>query len=400
LPTVTQLTRTDRGRATNDLSSERMARSIANRIALLNSNENPFTLMTSKFGKISVGSTKRSWITDEIRPEVDQINDGGNYTDGDTVITVDNGTYFAAGDLWRVFDSGETLYVTSVSGDNVTFVRAYGGATGGEPGTATALLDNDYLEFVGNTISEGATSPAALHTLEVQYDNYTQIQRTALHLTNTEIAALMEAEQDLPYEVRKKGIEHMRKLERQNIFGGKPYSDGTNDRRQAGGLFWFLRKYSGSGRVATATTITESAFLTWVRHCFRYGSARKVLYASPVLLEAMSRWAGNHLHIKSGKQVFGVSVKTWHTPHGDLAVINHKMLEGPVEGGGTNNHAFIVDMDDIRWCYLRGRDTAFLKDRQLPDADAKRQEYLTEGTLQIKTFKKHGYYYGFTGFTA
>lgn len=400
--TVTQLARTDRGLATNDLSTERIRPSVADGIALLNPNENPFTLMSMKLGKISIGSTKRSWLTDVIRPEVDQVNNGGGYTAGALEIIVDNISYFAVGDVWRVFDSGESLLVTTVTTgtSTITVTRAYGGASGTDPGAATALLDDDYLQFIGNSLKEGDTSPAALHTLEVQYDNYTQIQRTVLHLTNTQVQALLFGEQNLPYEVKKKSKEHMRKLEWMNLYGGKPSTDTTEDRRSAGGLFWWIDKYSGSNRVVSTTTLTESVFLTWLRHCFRFGSPKKVLFAPPLLLEAMSRWAGNHLQIKSGVQKFGVSVNIWHTPHGEVAVVNHKMLEGPVEGGGTSNDAFVVDMDDVRWCYLRGRDTAFLPNRQLPDADAKRQEYLTEGCIQIKNFKWHGHLKDFTGFAA
>jgi len=401
LATVTQLARADRGRATNDLSTYRIRLSIADKIALLEPNSNPVTLMSNRFSKIAIGSTKRSWLTDVLRPEVDTLN--GAATTTETPITVDNITYWAPGDLWRVYDSGETLYVTAIASTDdstVTVVRNYGTATSGEPGYRTDIEDGDYLMFVGNTLREGDTSPNALHTLEVQYDNYTQIQRTVLHLTNTEIAMLLHGEQDLPYEVRKKGIEHNRKLEWQNIYGGKPYTDTTNDRRQAGGLYWFIRKYSGSGRAVTATTITEDSFLTWVRHCFRYGSANKVLFAPPVLLEAMSRWAGNHLRITTTAKMFGVDIQRWLTPHGMVAVVNHKMLEGPVEGGGTSNDAFLLDMKDITTCHVRGRDTAFLTGREQPDADAKRQEYLSETCLQMKNFKHHGIFYGFTGFAA
>ena len=400
MPTVTQIARTDRGIATNDMSTYRIRLSIADRIALLDPNQNPATVMFQQYSKIAIGSTKRSWLADELRPEVDTIN-GACTTTTVTEITVDNISYFAPGDLWRHYTSGEVLYVSgTAAGSIIEIDRNVGTATSGEPGYPVAMLDGDYLEFIGNTLSEGTTSPVALHTEEVQYDNYTQIQRTVLHLTNTEIAMLMHGEQALPYDVRKKGIEHGRKIERQHIFGAKPYNDTTEDKRASGGLFWWIKKYAGSGRVATATTLTEDAFLTWVRHVFRYGGSRKVLFAPPVMLEALSRWAGAHLQMKSTEKMFGVDVQKWITPHGMVPIVNHKMLEGPAEGGGTYNHAFLVDLDDITYCYVKGRDTAFLTGREQPDADAKRQEYLTESTLQVKNPKYHGYFYGFTRFAA
>ncbi len=386
-------------KGTQNLSTYRIKYSIAEGIALVEPNANPVTYLSQKMNKIAIGARKRSWLTDVYRPEFAQVNGGTTTTD--TEITVDTASYFAEGDIWRVHDTGETVYVTAVdtSGNTLAVTRNFGTMTSGEPGYRAAITDNDWLEFIGNTLLEGTTAPTAMHTTEVQYDNYTQIQRTVLKLTNDDVAMLVYGAQDLPYEVKKKAKEHSRKVEKQHLWGAKPLAESGTTPAQSGGLWWFLRKYGSSGRVKTETDITEDEFLTWVRHCFRYGSGNKVLYASPLMLEAISRWAGNHLQIKSGDSKWGLNIQKLITPHGNLGIVNHKDLEGPVEGGGSYNHAFILDMDDITYCHVKGRDTALLTGRQANDADENMQEYLVESCLQIKNFNWHGYLYGYTSFS-
>lgn len=396
MPTITS------SKGTGNLSTNRVRISMAEGIALLNPNENPFTLLTQKYSKIAIGSYIRRWLTDVLRPEVDQINYSTGYASDATSLVVDNGDYFAVGDLHRVFDSGEVLLTTAISTDTLTVTRNWPGAGSGEPGYNVALVDDDYLEFIGNVNEEGATAPAAIHTLEVEYSNLSQIQRTVLELTNTDIAMLMHGEQDLPYEVRKKGIEHARKVEFQHLFGGKPKSDtsGTHPKRGAAGIWWFLRKYGDADRVKSESEITESEFMTWIMHCFRYGSPTKFLYAPPLLIEAISRWGYAKLELHMGEETGGIAIHKWATPHGNtINIINHKMLEGPAVGT-AGGHAFLLDMNDIKYCHVRGRDTALLMGREANDADKKKQEYLVESTLQMKNFKHHGYLYGFTSFAA
>jgi hypothetical protein len=162
---------------------------------------------------------------------------------------------------------------------------------------------------------------------------------------------------------------------------------------------WFIRTYAGSNRVKTDTTMTADVMWSWIRHCFRYGGANKVLFAPPMMVEFINRLSINHLQLTPSDNRYGLNMQNLIWANCKLGLVQDKQLEGPVEGGGTYNYAFIVDLDDLAWCYVRGRDTALLTGRQANDADEYLAEYLTEGCLQIKNFKWHGMWYGFTGYT-
>lgn len=391
--------------ASDEHTTNKYKISMHNSIALRDENKNPFTSILMRLKKKSIRNTTRRWLTDVFRPITDTLN-GAVASIAETTWTVDNPDFHQPGDLLQVFDSREVAEVVSISGSDMTMLRNVVNASSGEPGYPTALLDEDYITRIGNTNREGARAPGAKHTLEVEYSNVSQIQRTVLHLTNTHIQMLSNVEQPLPYELMKKTREHKDDLEFQHLFGMKPRTiastGSTKAKRYAAGADWYLRKYGDASRVVSITTVTEDSFMDWIRHVYRYGeSNKKTGFFPPILIDGIMRWAVNHLQVFTDTKVFGIDIKKWRHPHGpDLGIINHKRLEGPVEGGSAYNNAFIFEFGDLSYCYVMGRDTALLTGREANDEDATKQELLTESCLEMLNFHFHGEMYGFTGFAA
>jgi len=388
-------------KGTGDLSTYRLKVDIGDGIALLDPNENPFTLMTRKVGKRIAKQPKVSWLEDVLQPEVDQVSVGT--TSVQTSIEVKNTTYFAVGDLVQVFDSYEIMYVNSITDSAIVVSRNYPGVSAGSTGISTALVADDYLIRLSNANEEGAAAPQAKMTVETQVDNYTQIIRTPFELTETELNSLMHGEQDLPYETRKKAIEHSRKLEYAAIWGIPSYSGvgttGGKPMRTMGGLWWYLKENASSGNLANQAELTEDEFLAWIRNCFRYGSSKKVMFACPLILSAIEKWGLSKLQTVSSDNTYGINISKWTSPHGDIAIVNHKMLEGPAPGT-AGGWAFLLDMAKIKYAHLQNRDTKLKTNIQEPSEDRYEAEYLTEASLEIKNPNCHGAIYNVTSFAA
>ena len=388
-------------KGTLDLSTYRLAIDLADRIALLDINENPATYVAKKVKTQKAKQPKVSFLTDVMRPYVDQVNFSTGYASNLTAVTVDNYAYFTAGDLWQVFDSYELMFVNSVSSDGiVNFIRNYASVASGVTGYRTALVDDDYLTRVGNVNEEGAGAPTANMTTEVQVDNYNQILRTPFELSNTELASLFEAEADLPYTTRKKGLEHSQDMERL-FFWGLPSvaQTGTLGKpaRMTGGAWYFIKEGAPSGNVVTDTDITEDEFLEWLRNCFRYGSSRKWLFCCPLMASAIEKWGLVKLQTAPGGTLYGFAPTRWVSVHGEVMIVIHKMLEG-VAPGTAGGWAFILDMNEISYRPLR--DTKLLTNRQANDEDRYEAEYLTEFTFLYGNPEKHGAMHGITSFSA
>lgn len=388
-------------RSTADLSTQRLVVDIADKIALLDPNENPMTLLSKRIGKRVAKQPKVSWLEDVLQPEIDAVNYSTGYASDATGIVVDNSAYFAVGDIVQVFDSYELMKVTSVGTNYIGVVRNYPGVGASVTGYNTALVDNDWLIRMGNANEEGATAPTARSTKETQVDNYTQIFRDPFELTETELNSLMHADQDLPYQIRKRGIEHMRAIEYATWFGIPSAATGSGGKpaRTMGGIWYYMKENASAARVVSNATPSKAEFLAWIRDGFRYGSRNKVLFACPILMSAFEAWGIADLQTRPSDGTYGINITRWVSPHGNIAIVNHKMLEGP-NPGTVGGWAFLLDMEKIRYVALRNRDTKLLTGRQANDQDSYEAEYLTECSLEFKNPECHSVLYGITGWDA
>ena len=387
--------------AVSDLTTDRLQIDLGDKIALLNPNENPATFVARKASSKKAKQPKVSWDTDVLRPDKDQINYVTAYASVDTALTVDNGDYFAVGDLWQVYDSYEIMYVAGTPASNIVeFTRNYPGTTSGQTGFPTTLADNDWLLRLGNASEEGSASPVAQMTQEVQFDNYCQITKTKFSLTETELASLFNNEAQLPYQTAKSAEEHKQEIERVFIDGIPSAAQTGSDSkliRTAGGAWWHIKQNTPAAQVVSNSDVTEDEFLDFLRNAFRNGARHKWGFMCPIMASAMEKWGLIKLQTKATENLYGWNPINWKSPHGDLTLVIHKMLEGP-NPGTVGGRMFVLDMNEIMWRPLR--DTRLLVNIQAPDEDRYDAQYLTEYTFTFGNLSKHAAMYGINSFSA
>lgn len=169
----------------------------------------------------SATSTVHEWLEDELLPNSDVIDDESiSGPTSVTTFTVENGDRFQAGDQIQVDASREVMFVTGVSGDDLTVVRGYGGTT------AEAIGDNDIVRILGNAALEGDDAPAARFTNRVRQSNYTQIFTKTVEVSGSQLAAQQVAIADeLDYQKQERLRELLRDLENCVINGVSPASN-------------------------------------------------------------------------------------------------------------------------------------------------------------------------------
>ena len=378
-------------RARASLSTNREDSEFETGIALLDPNENPATLAVMEMGKDSSGTIDFNYFEDELVPEVNTINYGAGYDASSTAIDVDNGEYFAVGDLAMHNTSREVMLVTAVTDDILTVVRDYGAAEGWTEYDG-APADGEYLTVIGNAFEQGHPLPVIRSTTEVQYTNYAQDQRTPFGISEVSAASAHRGEQDEAFQRRKAGISHSRKLEYQN-FWGRPYvgdkglfvaATGNTLPTTGGGWNHYISEYAPTAQKLDETEITSDEFQNFMESVFEYGSGMKFCYCPPKLRTGLDKWGISKLNTFVPDTMFGMAVNKWISSHGTVVFITHKMLKNPQSGDWL--YSFFIDMEKVKWITFSNIGSTRLRRLEpykATGATVKQEEYQTIGCTKV-----------------
>lgn len=367
---------------TNTIAEHRLRIDMSEKIAELEPNASPLITLTKKMKRRRVVTNPEfSWMEQDPGNRWGTINNAVGYDNDATVWAVDNAGYFRVGDIVQVPSTTEVVLVTIVDNteNTITVIRGWGGST------TAPLVDDEPLVILGNANEEGAKLREIKTTEPVKKTNYTQILRTPVGVTNTLAATSTYGPKAMAYYRHLDGINHAIDMERTMWLGkkGKDIHNGK-PRRTTGGIIEFLTE-NVLDASAISGGLTEQAFTEWLEDVFRHGSSEKILFACGRLCTIIDLWAQNKLKTVPGERTYGVKIKEYVSTHGTLFIVKHKLFEGAVYGG----MGVILDMNNVAYCPLKGRDTKLLTGRQDPDEDAVKDEYITEFGVEVRLPKTH-----------
>jgi len=349
---------------------------------LTNAGKDPVTKQGKALKKMETTDAEFKWFEDEFGSRTATTatgQTGKNIASAPTVsVASGQGARFSAGDVIMIFHaSGPYRFiVTSVSTDALTLSNEISGATG-----ASTDLSSLTVWIVGNANQEGAGLREIKGTTTTEKTGYCQIFRTPFGVTETSAnTKTFIRENDLDYQRRKKGIEHMVDIERAFLFGTKSKdTSGTHPKRTTMGALDEISTY------ATANVDTEAEFESFLEDAFAYGNTEKYALCSASFVSQINQWAKNKVQIMQGEKTYGLTIIKYVSPHGTLNIIKHDLLTGTKYG----NYCVVLDMEAITYRYLTSRDTKLLTDRQANGDDEKVEEYLSEVGLQFEQEKRH-----------
>ena len=371
-------------RTTSNIQQARRVVDMAKNIALLDPNDSPFVtfLKLAKQDVRVAKAPKIEWLEDDLIGAATQVNNGSgiSITTSSTSIAVDDGSIFSVGDLISIPAKSLVYRITAISTNTLTAIQF---------GTSVAsgtIADDSVVLKLGNAMEENSSAPAAKTTQEVACYNYTQIFRTPVSFSGTELATELYGGKDRAYQRRKKALEHKRDIARAMYFGvSKEDTTGTTPRRTMGGLLSFLTESTAFD--SSTQPLTYANFNKYVAQpVFSHGSKDKLLIAGPNLMNAINAWSEAKLVTEvDPAATYGIRVKNLITGYGDLKVIYDPLLADGYHAG----YGMVIDTDNIRYAYLQGRDTKLNTNIQANDVDGVIDEYITECSLEVKLPKTH-----------
>lgn len=368
-------------RGTIDLQNDLIVQEMMARVALLDPGDKVFTTVLNQFEKVKpTENPEPQHAEDELFPNIDLVN--GAHVPNDTTIEVDNPLFYLVGDILHVPRTGENMRVTISPGTSpITVVRGVGAPP-------ADLLDDEPLWILGGSSEEGATSREAKNTLEVPYTHYCQILRNSIDHTGTAMATRVHGS-DFEDQFEKKLIEHKRQME-YFILWGTPSRTAVNNQ--------WLRTMEGinhriqTNRFAVNGILGEGEFNAFCMMGFQYGNSRKLLVASPTVVQAITNFAQARLETDQSAKEYGLAISSLQTPHGVVDIVSHRELKGTTYGG----YAYLIDPDYLILRYLRagegdGSTAKFEGNRfckrvrniQANDADLRKDEIFSEFTFML-----------------
>lgn len=370
---VTLLTGTEQSTDNTDNNPRDMDAGVAE----LEPNVAPLLVLLNKLGKEPATNPKIEWLEDESMPRITTLSASAASNATSFGVTAD---YFRAGDVVRFTAGGFAIVVTATAAGSISGTKIGGTAQASAASSAEVYI-------VSNANAEGATLREIKYPQLVTASNYCQNLRTPFGVTGTEQATKHYGGDERARLQNKFGKEHARNIEQTLFFGARDLK--STNQRFCGGV----KEFISTNVTNDSGGLTEAEWQTFLKSGFRYGSERKVAFCSPTAVAALEGYARSNLKVEKSLmgEKYGIQMSTYISGQGIVDVVMHRDWNDSSVYGG---YIFLLDIDALKFKPLR--DTKLLTNRQAPDYDGFKDEYLTEFSLEVKHERRHALLTGIT----
>lgn len=294
---------------------------------------------------------------------------------------------------------------------------------------ATSSIDNATIFNIGNEVwvvgssfSQGSFDiTQEIYNLPQNVGNYCQIFRTPFSMTGSAIKTAAKYDETGPYKDKAKehSVLHMIEMEKASIFGvSRKYvgNDGLPQYTTAGILSFLAAWEAGTTYGNTAATtnaddnkriiningaISEKVYEKYLERVFRVTNNmanEKLVLCGSGFLSVITQLYRSKTVIQARQgdlTTYGMTVVQHNTPYGTIYYKTHPLFS---QNNTLRYNALILDVPNLRYRYVEGRDTELLRNRQQNDADYRKDEWLTEMGLELRFPESFMYLQGVTDY--
>lgn len=264
---------------------------------------------------------------------------------------------------------------------------------------------------IGTVAEQGAVGAGlSVYNIPTEQSNYTQIFRNAFRITGTNLKTSIKYDDTGVYadQAKEASMDHLIGLERAFLFGEKTKNVDTATSLPTyttGGLLWFLQQweltsnnpYGMSG--ATADTddnkriienaggfLTEKAYDGYLERVFRSGNNKaneRLCFCGSGALNVINRMYKGSTMLCTDIPVgdtYGMSFVKHVSPFGTVYYKTHPLF---TLNQTLRNSMLFVDLLNLKYRYIAGRDSTLLKNRQPNNADYREDEWFCEAGMEV-----------------
>lgn len=284
---------------------------------------------------------------------------------------------------------------------------------------------------IGNSYEEGMTNDSrGRNTVPYKVSNYTQIFRTPFDVTGTALKTSLMYDKAGPYNdlAKENSVNNMIEMEFAFLFGTKTlYTGGSRPQRTTGGVLYWLNQWeqtsnnlwgeagvTNTGTAAgtgvnddlnkkiidfndygvQANTLTDKRYDDLLLRLFRVTNNKaneKLVLCGDGFLGVVNRLYKSMGVLNTSlpmTDTYGMDIVAHRTPWGRVYYRTHPLFS---QNASMRYNALFLDVNNLNYTYLEGRDTTLLKNRQANDADIRTDEWLGECGLELHFPDSHMY---------
>jgi hypothetical protein len=348
----------------------------------------PLAALTAAMKSEATTDAKFHWFTkksQDFRFKLAETLASGATAGATQSIDIDAGTSafgLKAGDVLMAEHTGELLYVatTPTTATELSLIRGFELTAGAAVAAVTynGAGVNPYLRKVGSAYEEGSAAPDPIGYDPEELENQCQIFRETFGLTNTAIATKTRTGDEVR-ESKQDCLEAFTDSMEMAFWFGKLRTTSRNGQplRLTDGIFNQLgvdQKISLSSREGK---FSLSYWESLMGRIFRWGSQEKMAFCGSTALLAITQMVRRNSQLNwtigAPTKEYGMDVQRLMTPLGTLVLKHHPMFSQMTSGtnggsffAGMENAMAILDMGNLKYRYLTGRDVTYQPNMQLP----------------------------------
>lgn len=368
------------------------------------------------------------------------VDDASNFQVDDSIVfwslTLTSGT----GNL-----TGRITATNTTGADYIEFE-----ATNALPSTilnSAAANEGKSVFLMGSAFAEGSRTRTGRNKYPIEITNCAQIHKNAFELTRNALKTPTTYNKSGHYEkaLKDNGIDHLTGLERTALFGKRRYANATDPdtgetvkRYFSGGLLWFLEQWELGNtsnttggvtgeinyRPGAASIINETDWETYTdkRIIKLAGSTLSVSQFNELNSRAFEKTNNTSFdklvlcgqgYYNKVSEAFEKKITKYELRENGFKGYDFEMQEHSSNSGTMyykthplfrdavfRNSAFIIDLGYLKWRYITDSDTDIVQGIQLPDADKRKDQYLTDGGIEIWYPEAHMFIQDLGGITS
>lgn len=367
----------------------------------------PITLFMEKMNRsVEVERPDYFHLERDILPISVHASLGQNTTDVTLTLLTGEGARITGGQVLKVQRTGEELRVSSTwtaangsgTGDVVPVQRGFGNTQ------ISAINAGEEIMIEGLAALDGERSGDGVSSEPLIKINYCQIFRAAYELSGRDMNLGVYGEEEMA-RVRNENLERML------LFREKTFIFSTSSALGTGLLNDTASKTMGlDGALSTNVTIQAGAlselslYDNFIRPWHRRNHGQKNMYCfcGELFARALDQFGLGAIRYRPDDDVIGIDTIGYKTSLGDVKTHLHGLFSQvgssiAAIANGPQGYAFGLNMDKIGMRHFKGRKLKLYENRQLPDVDGKKWEWIDDSGLAVKGEQLHVKIQGITG---